>query len=356
MACLVCRSDGPSICDSCLSDVSAACPLVWLRGRPGLALIDIILRDSLANPKGGFSSPPSFRSFMEYVAKDMDDLRVEGVFAHLGSLSSAETDGDMELLELALQLSEGAEMMPEISKTMMSSLKRSRSRSPGNVSSEEIDASLSMLQAEGSMPKDSDARIERRGRAREEVPIEDGGIEPETSLPPGEDVQGLIMMAQHEASSGSTDAAIQICDQVLNTYPDNVDAILVMCFALAKEDPATAVEMAEDAMGLEDSSRTRFAHAYAQYRSGAPWGKIVQDLVGSRIWKDEEQAWHVLLGEAYLKGGKKDKAIEEFNSALMGGDEKTALMRLNQMGSMSVDPMRLREARESLGGVAWVRT
>jgi hypothetical protein len=293
---------------------------------------------------------------MEYVASDMDDLRVEGVFAHLGSLNSAETDGDMQLLELAFQISEGADIPSEISKGMMSSLKRSRSRSPGNVSSDEIDAFFSMLKAEGSVPEGSDARTEGRRRRQENVPTADRGIEPETSPPSGEDVQGLIMMAQHEASSGSADAAIQICDQVLNTYPDNVDAMLVMCFALAKTDPETAVEMAGDAMGLEDSPRARFAHAYAQYRVGAPWGKIVQDLVASQIWRDEEQAWHVLLGEAYLKGGKKDKAIEEFNSALMSGDEKTALMRLNQMGAMSVDPTRLRGARESLGGVAWVRT
>jgi hypothetical protein len=131
--------------------------------------------------------------------------------------------------------------------------------------------------------------------------------------------------------------------------------LLIRCSALTRSDPSEAVDDAEDAMGLEDSPRTRFAHAYALYRSEAPWGKVIQDLVSSKPWKEEEQAWHVLLGEAYLKGGKRDKAIDEFTSAIALGDERTALIRLRELTKANVDPRRFSDARDSFGGIAWVK-
>jgi tetratricopeptide (TPR) repeat protein len=294
---------------------------------------------------------------MEDVAKDLDDLRIEGAFAHLSPLRSMETDGDMELVELALQLTEGADIPSELINVMTTLLKRSKSRSPNSSSSDEIEAFISMLEGAPAGAEMPGTTSEGRRRRREAPPTPEAPpVAPPASAPLSEDVKGMVVMAQIEASSGDSDAAIDVCDQVLNSYPDNVDALLVMTYALTKTSPEDAVDFAEDAMGIEDSPRTRYAHAYALYKSGAPWGKMAQDLVGSKIWKEEEQAWHVLLGEAYLKGGKKDKAAEEFNSALVLGDERTALMKLREMGAISVDPRRLRDARDSFGGVAWVRT
>ena len=351
MKCLICGGESGdnrgAICNPCISDISAACPLVWLRGRPGLPLIDILLMDALAS-RERFTSPPPFKSYIKEAENEKDDLKIEGIVSHLAPLPPV-SDGDMELLEMAIHLAEGS-ISGGLSEKVISLLKASRSRAPDDLSSSEIDNIIAMI---GRQTPGGDEPLPPAGKRKEEPKSPSGDQRPQRGSQ--EDIHSMLVMAQMEALSGNIDTAIDLCDKILSLDPDNVDAMLIMSYALTGISPEDAIGFAEDAMSLEDSPRTRFAHAYALYRGGEPWGKVVQDLLASKVWEEHVQAWHVLLGEAYLKGGRKDRAIEEFRSALQHGDERTSLIRLRDLGVLNVSSERVNGAQDALRGVTWVK-
>ena len=126
---------------------------------------------------------------------------------------------------------------------------------------------------------------------------------------------------------------------------------MIAAASLIYTDPNRALVEFERLSAKIISPPVSFGKAWALHLTGSPYGKVLQALEDCEEWED--QAVAVLRGEAFLAGGKDDRARTEYLRALEMGDESQSLARLAELKGEPA-PAAAAGARKALAEVLWL--